>query len=228
MTDGDGTAELLPLFPLGTVLVPGLVLPLHVFEPRYRLLVRTLLERPEAEREFGVVAIREGHEVGSDAVKALFGVGTTALVRAVTPHEDGTYALSTVGHRRFVLDATDDALPYLRGRVHYLDEPAGDASAALAPGTLRRFADYRAAVAGTGAIEAEDMPDVPDDPAVLSYLVTAAMVLDLADRQRLLEADSTADRLRALDVLLRRETGLLRTLPSLPAVHLAGVGFAPN
>lgn len=228
MTDGEATADLLPLFPLGTVLVPGLVLPLNVFEPRYRQLVQTLLERPEEEREFGVVAIREGHEVGSDAVRALFGVGTTALVRAVTPHLDGTYALATVGHRRFVLEATDDALPYLRGRVRYLDEPAGEDAPRLARGTLRRFAGYRAAVAGTGAVEAEDMPDMPDDPTVLSYLVSAAMVLDLADRQRLLEAASTADRLRALDVLLRRETGLVRALPSLPAVQLAGVGFAPN
>ena len=71
-----GDRAVIPLFPLGTVLVPGLVLPLHVFEPRYRRLLADLAAKPEHERGFGVVAIREGHEVGEGGARALHEVGT--------------------------------------------------------------------------------------------------------------------------------------------------------
>jgi Lon protease-like protein len=227
--DGDpGEIEIIPLFPLGTVLVPGLVLPLHVFEPRYRQLVADLLERPEDEREFGVVAIREGHEVGADAARALFDVGTTARLVRVTPHDDGRYDVVTTGARRFRLLDTVDDRAYLRGRVEYLAEPAGDAADILAPAAARAFAAYRAAVSDAGAEEAESMPELPRDPRVLSYLLGAAMVLDLADRQALLAAPDTAARLRAELALLRRETGILRRLPSLPAVELARAATALN
>ena len=74
--------ETLPLFPLGSVLYPGLLLPLHIFEERYRQLVRDLLEAPEPRR-FGVVAIREGRETGVDGVSALYEIGCTATVRRV-------------------------------------------------------------------------------------------------------------------------------------------------
>ena len=67
------TATRLPLFPLGTVLFPGLLLPLHIFEERYRQLVRDLLVGPHESRAFGVVAIREGREVGADGIRALHG-----------------------------------------------------------------------------------------------------------------------------------------------------------
>jgi Lon protease-like protein len=223
-----GPETVIPLFPLGTVLVPGLVLPLHVFEPRYRELVATLLERPEEEREFGVVAIREGHEVGVGGATALFEVGTTARLVRVTPYEDGRFDLVTTGARRFRLLGLVPGRSYLQGRVAFLDEPDGDAAPVLAASTRRRFAAYRAAVAGAGAEEADGMPDLPEDPAVLSYLVSAAIVLDLADRQRLLEAEDTSARLRAEVRLLRRETGILRWLPSLPAVELARTASVPN
>ncbi|MEZ5115615.1 MAG: LON peptidase substrate-binding domain-containing protein [Candidatus Nanopelagicales bacterium] len=232
-SEGDA---LIPLFPLGTVLVPGLLLPLHVFEPRYRELVATLLDQPEDRREFGVVAIREGHEVGSDAVRALYEVGTTAVIRQVTPHDDGRYELVTTGARRFRLLGVDDSLPYLQGRVSWLPElrsgasdPTADAEVdVLAASVARAFAAYRSAVTGAGAEEGARMPDLPDDPTVLSYLVGAAMVLDLADRQRLLERPDAAARLRAELALLRRETGVLRALPSLPAVELARTGVVLN
>jgi uncharacterized protein len=80
----------LPLFPLGTVLLPGSPLPLRIFEPRYRQLVADLLELPAANRGFGVVAIREGHEVGSESVRALYEVGCLALVTEIEESPDGT------------------------------------------------------------------------------------------------------------------------------------------
>src|SRR2546423_12156315 len=86
----------LPLFPLGTVLFPGVPLPLHIFEERYRLLVRDLMALPEgASRRFGVVAIREGREVGADGVRALYPVGCTAELRDVEEDDDGRFDLLT-------------------------------------------------------------------------------------------------------------------------------------
>jgi len=82
--------EMLPLFPLGAVLYPGMLLPLNIFEERYRQLVRDLLDQPEP-REFGVIAIRHGRETGIDGVSDLYEVGCTAEVRQVEEHEDGRY-----------------------------------------------------------------------------------------------------------------------------------------
>ena len=72
--------HLLPLFPLGTVLFPGGLLPLHIFEPRYRALMHDLMSEPEPW-SFGVVAIREGHEVGADSLRSLYDVGCNAVIR---------------------------------------------------------------------------------------------------------------------------------------------------
>src|SRR5919201_7035659 len=112
-------AELLPLFPLGTVLYPGMVLPLHIFEERYRRLVRDLLEGP-APRTFGVIAIRHGRETGGNGVTSLYEIGCTAIIREVTPRSDGRYNLTTVGGDRFRLLSQDRSLPYLRGSVELL------------------------------------------------------------------------------------------------------------
>ena len=85
-----------PLFPLGTVLVPGLVLPLHVFEQRYRTLVADLLAAAEVDQHFGVVAIRSGFEVGDGAARALHEVGTLAELTDVDALPDGRYDVQTL------------------------------------------------------------------------------------------------------------------------------------
>src|SRR3954471_6672549 len=88
----------LPLFPLGTVLFPGVPLPLHIFEERYRLLVRDLMAIPEGQpRRFGVVAIREGREVGADGVRALYSVGCTAELRQVQQYSDRRFYIVSGG-----------------------------------------------------------------------------------------------------------------------------------
>jgi uncharacterized protein len=137
--------ELIPLFPLGTPLFPGTVLPLQIFEPRYRRLMRDLLNLPEAgdRRFFGVVAIRQGWEVERVApAEALYDVGCTARVQAVRPQADGGFRIVTVGGERFrlldVVVAEDP--PYLQGDVEWLadeeaaEEAAGDADGLLVPG----------------------------------------------------------------------------------------------
>lgn len=212
----------IPLFPLGTVLFPGLLLPLHVFERRYRDLVRDLLTAPDEQRRFGVVAIREGREVGADGIRALYPVGCVARLRRVDPYDDGRFDIVSTGAQRFRLLSVDTALPYLRAEVELLDEAPGEAADAAAAGVRALFDVYRRAV---GAQSAEDLPTEPD---VLSYLVAATMVLDLPDRQILLEQPDTTLRLRQELRLLRRETALLGLLPSLPGVELTRVAASPN
>lgn len=211
----------LPLFPLGTVLFPGVLLPLHVFEDRYRQLVRDLLVAPHDERAFGVVAIREGREVGADGVRALHGVGCVARLFRAEPYADGRFDIVTTGAQRFRLDALDETRPYLQGEVTLLDEPDGPDVHRLAGQVGAAWAGYRDRL---GIADDED----PDDARALSYLVAAGAVLELAEKQRLLEATDTAARLRAELALLRRETALLALLPSLPAVELTRVPASPN
>src|SRR3954453_140621 len=110
-----GKTEVLPVFPLGTGLGPGMRLSLHVFEPRYRQLVADLLgaEDPSAP-EFGVVALRQGWEVGS--LGKLHEIGTSARVTGVLPHPDGRCDLAALGERRFAIEALDTgSKPYLLG-----------------------------------------------------------------------------------------------------------------
>ena len=113
----------LPLFPLHTVLCPGVALPLHIFEERYRLMIGRCIDNAEP---FGVVLIRAGQEVG-DAPTQLSQVGTTALIREAGRYPDGRMDLMTVGGNRFRIERVDTtAQPYLVGHVSYLDEPLGD------------------------------------------------------------------------------------------------------
>lgn len=215
----------LPLFPLSSVLVPGLVLPLHVFEPRYRVLVQALMELPEgAQRQFGVVAIRAGREIGVDGVQALHEVGCTAELREVTPYDDGRFDIVTVGETRFRLRGLDDAAgtPYRTGLVDFLPEVDGDGDVqALADKVTARFGEYRDQLG-------VEVTELPDQPQVVSYLVAAAVVLDLPDRQMLLEEPTTAGRLRAELDLLRRERALIGAFGALPAVDLTRGAVSPN
>jgi len=218
----------MPLFPLGTVLFPGLVLPLHIFEERYRQLVRDLLDEPEPQ-EFGVIAIRKGRETGVDGVSALHEIGCTARLRRVEQHEDGRCELVTVGTQRFRLLGLDHSRPYLRGAIEPLTEETGDeAAAALAVQAVQRtFREYLDALATRGAARIS-VPDLPDEPVLLSYLVAASMIVDLGDRQVLLAEPDAAGRLAAERTLLARETRILRTLTSTPATDLRSSPYNPN
>ncbi len=217
----------LPLFPLGTVLLPGLVLPLHVFEERYRRLVTDLLALPAEERRFGVVAIRSGHEVGAGAVRALHEVGCVASVRSVEPYDDGRFDLMTTGAERFRVRSVDEALPYLVGDVELLPDLPGEQPEAPAAAVPAAFVAYTAALADAGGDRIE-VPELPDDPLVLGYLVAATLALDLEERQGLLAEPDGASRLRTELRLLRRETALLEALSCVPAPGLAAGPASPN
>jgi len=231
----DAAGERIALFPLASVLYPGLLLPLHIFEERYRNLVADLVARPDepGPRSFGVVAIRAGREVGAgvlgaaEAAPALHEVGCTAELRSVEAYPDGRFDIVTVGVRRFRLLALDTSLSYLQGQVQWLDEPAGGSPGELAASVLRQYGAYRDTLtASQRRPRAGDA--LPADPEALSYVVAASMVLDLGDRQSLLAATDTSTRLLLELGLLRREAALLRVLPSLPAVDLARQPPSPN
>lgn len=112
----------IPIFPLRSVLCPGVALPLHIFEERYRLMIGRCIERGEP---FGVVLLREGHEVGTLRGQ-IAAVGTTAAIRRAGAYPDGRLDILTVGQQRFRLEGLDNVSePYLVGQVSLLDEPTG-------------------------------------------------------------------------------------------------------
>ena len=205
-------SELLPLFPLSTVLFPGALLPLHVFEPRYRLLVRRCLER---ERPFGVVLIRTGEEVGSDADP--YAIGTEARIVGVTPLPDGRSYIVTRGERRFAVDQLiSDTEPYLVGRVRYLSELEGADARDQVDQAIEALGAYQLAV---GAVTEDALGEraLPDElkgalPVDVAYKIASALVIDAKERQNLLQLETASERLREETRLLARETALLRDL----------------
>ena len=220
--------QTLPLFPLGTVLFPGLVLPLHIFEQRYRQLVRDLREQPEPRR-FGVIAIREGRETGPDGVVSLYETGCTATVRQISERDDGRFDLVTVGTDRFRLISADRSGSYLRGEVELLDDDTGPRADARreAQAVQRAFQAYLAALAETGTARVH-IPEPPDEPVSLSYLVAACLIADLPDRQALLDQPDALTRLTAERAWLTRETAMLRSFTSAPAPDLRNQPYNPN
>jgi Lon protease-like protein len=221
---------ILPVFPLGTVLFPGLVLPLHIFEERYRTLVRELVASPsDGPHEFGVVTLRRGLEVqqpaeGGNEVPAepepvtapqLYDVGCTAELRQVTELPDGRFDIVTVGRRRFkVLSVEAGAAPYLTAEVEWLpdDEGMDETVDLLAPRVLGAFRTYLELLRP----DSEVLDQVPDDPTVLSHLVAATAQLTTDERQLLLAAPDTATRLRTELKLLNREAVLLARVRAVP------------
>jgi hypothetical protein len=219
-------SELLPLFPLGSILFPGMVLPLHVFEERYRQMVRDLLDRPEP-RELGVIAIRKGREVGTENLHELHEVGCVATLREVVPHPDGRFDVVAVGSRRFRLQRVDQTLPYHQGEVEELADEVGTIEPEAVHAVQAAFREYLNALADrAGAVI--HVADIPDEPVLLSYVVAAAMIIDVPERQGLLAAPDALSRLKAERQLLARERAMLHATTSRPAPDLSRERFSPN
>jgi len=221
-------SETLPLFPLGAVLYPGMVLPLHIFEERYRQLVRDLMDKPEPRR-FGIIAIRKGRETGVGGVQSLYEIGCTATLRRVEQYPDGRFDIVTVGTSRFRLVALDQSLEYLQGEVEPLTDDVADpdAAAPLVRAVQVAFHSYVDALTeGGGAVVKVD--DLPSEPTLLSFLVAAAMVIDLPERQSLLAEPDAVRRLSAQRSLLARETAVLKATTSRPAPDLRYTPQSPN
>ncbi len=219
---------MLPLFPLGAVLYPGMLLPLHIFEERYRQLVQDLLDGPDPRR-FGVIAIRKGRETGIEGVQSLYEIGCIATLRRVEQYDDGRFDIITVGTQRFKLNRLDETRPYLQGEVELLADEVADPAAALplVRTVQAAFRTYLDALTEWGGATVR-IEELPDEPMLLSFIVAAAMIIDLTERQRLLAEPDTLRRLEAQRALLSRETAMLKTTTSRPAPDLRNTPYNPN
>jgi Lon protease-like protein len=217
----------LPMFPLNTVLFPGMSVPLRVFEDRYRALVHHLLRVEDpTERVFGSVGIREGYEVGEHGAQWLFKIGCRVKMTDVEAHADGTFELVAVGLDRIELEHLDTSGDYPVGRVTPLTEQHLAVPEAIAEAARLTFDDYREAL-----LEIDREPpdgDLPKDPAYLSWALAALAPLTLAQRQALLEAEDAEGRLRMVTDVLRGELLTMRVIPSLPATEIARTRWSPN
>ena len=199
----------LRLFPLNTVLFPGAVLNLHVFEERYRRMIAECLDSNEG---FGVVLIRDGQEAGDPDVTP-HDVGTTAEISEVTPLPAGRFYLSTVGGRRFRIDRIVSREPYLMAEVEFLDDADDDADARASELThrvLREFREYARLLVAFNGHDSE--VEIPHDPIDASYIVGDALQVADALKQRLLELRTAEARLAAELGFLRRLLPQLRSL----------------
>jgi Lon protease-like protein len=201
----------MPMFPLGMVLLPGGVLPLHVFEPRYRQLVIDCLADDTGDPEFGVTMIERGSEVGGGDQRSP--VGVVARIVQVKALDDGRYTLIAVGTTRIRVNAWLPDDPYPLADV---DEwPDVDTDSDGLPGRVAeltaRLADVLALAAELGEVPADTNLDaVSNDPLVASYHLAALSPLGPADRYRLLCAESPAQRLDLLAECLDDVEAMLR------------------
>jgi Lon protease-like protein len=186
------------MFPLGTVLMPGALLPLHVFEVRYRRLVQDCLE---GEPEFGVVLIERGHEVGGGDVRR--DVGTVARILEVGALPDGRYLLQTAGVRRVKVQSWLTEDPYPRADVaDWPDEDADLVTTARVSDVLSRLRRVRALAAELDASVGPIDVDVADDPLMASYHLAALAPVGPDDEYRLLASAGPGERLDRLEDLL--------------------------
>jgi Lon protease-like protein len=194
----------MPMFPLGTVLLPGGVLPLHVFEPRYRLMVQRCLEDT---REFGVVLIARGNEVGGGDERCV--TGTVARMVQVAALADGRYAMITVGMRRIRVRQWLPDEPYPRADVEdWPDE--GSVSAAAVAAVATRVRRLAALALELGDPVGDVSQELSDDPVLATYQLATLAPLGPSDRYALLDCAGPRRRLDLLDELLDGAEATLR------------------
>lgn len=200
-----------PMFPLGLVLLPGTVLPLHVFEPRYRALVQECLGREPAE--FGIALIERGTEVGGGDQRS--DIGTMARIVQVAALPEGRFALVTVGTERIRVTTWLEDDPYPRAIV----EPWPDIDAELrsserlelhVAATSARVRRATALALELGDQVADPGSELADDPVLATFQLAHLAPLGPWDRQRLLRVPGAIERLDVLDEILDDVEALLR------------------
>ena len=204
----------MPLFPLNVVLFPGMVLPLHVFEPRYREMINHCIEE---EKPFGVVLIDEGQEVGGPAAPRLVGtaaprlVGTAARITRVDRLDGGRMNITTVGTRRFRIMELDSSRAYLTAKVRQY--PVANGSTRLAEQLARdlrpKVLEYVELLSEASKTELR-LDRLPEDATTLALLVAIALQVDNEEKQALLEMSHVPEMLARERYLLSLETALLR------------------
>ena len=202
MPDFQDNLVELPLFPLNVVLFPGMPMPLHIFEERYKQMIGECVDR---EAPFGIMLIKEGPEVGGPAEPVR--IGTTARISQVERLQEGRLNIMTTGERRFELVEVTQQLPYLVGQVRYLPEETGDAPSSALDQVKEAYAVFLrhlTSLAGGWASTAE----LPEEPVALSFAVASSLATTVAMpggvKQDILEAPDAAERLTRLVPLLEQ------------------------
>jgi Lon protease-like protein len=196
------------MFPLQTVLFPNAVMPLHVFEPRYRELTETCLN---SDGRFGVVLIERGKEVGGGDSR--FSVGTVARIVEAARTPDGRYLLATVGGERLRVKRWLDDDPFPRAEIDLLAEPkkvparATEQRVVVARLLVRVLALW--AELGQPA-PSVDAVQLDDDPTRASFEAAAMAPIGPLDAQRLIEIDDPCERFERLETMLNDEVELLQ------------------
>jgi Lon protease-like protein len=186
------------MFPLGTVLLPGAVLPLHVFEPRYRALTARCLDSGE---EFGVTMIERGHEVGGGDVRS--GIGCMAGIVDHEQFPDGRLALSCIGTGRIRVRRWLDDAPYPRAEVEpWPDPPPDDAAVEMMPGLELALRELLGQAKRRGLVVASPDAEMSHEPVAFSHEAATLIPVGSFDRQRLLEAPDARSRMELLGELL--------------------------
>ena len=192
-------ASTLPIFPLPLVLFPGVTIPLHIFEPRYRRMLVDCLER---DRRFGILFLAEG-----DSEETLGVGGDIGCVAHVESHDelpDGRSNIIVAGRERFMLRAlVTSPLPYRVGMiVPYEDTPEPAALLEPLAARVRERFDRIAHAARAISDDEQPVPDLPEDPALLAFRVASFIDLSVAEHRRLLASTSPGERLRSVDGVL--------------------------
>ncbi len=205
----------IPIFPLNVVLFPGMPLPLHIFEERYKAMIARCLE---GNRTFGVALVSPGVTPHNREVP--YTVGTVARIVRHIRMDDGRYNLVTRGTSRFQILESQYELEYLTAQVELLSEEEQDSRGLeiLRANVEEQFEGMLDDLATVTNTQREPLA-FPDDPTAASYLVAHYLPIYPWEKQRLLEAFSTDMRLLEEQRLLRRERGMFREFGAAPAIY---------
>ncbi len=215
------------MFPLNAVLYPGVSVPLHVFEDRYRALVHHLLRTEDpSQRLFGSVAIREGYEVGDHGTQSLYRIGVRLQLTEVEARADGSFDVVAVGRDRIQLDRLLTTGDYPVGEVTVLPSRATEVPEEVVEQARATFTAYRHVLRSIAGDPLQG--DLPKDPTYLSWTLAACTPLPMGERQQLLEANDAAERLVLVTDLLRAELRAINVITSLPATEVARTRWSPN
>ena len=199
----------LPLFPLHTVLFPGMPLPLHIFESRYKQMIELCLEE---DNQFGVVLIRHGSEALGPLAEP-HSIGCTARIIKIQPLSEGRMNITTVGERRFRIQSLNYDLPYLVGEVEFYPLPAEDPEN-LIPAAGRLAPKVQQYIRLLNEIEEVDLDpeNLPGDPVLLAQLAAILLQMPPGEKQELLKSASALDLLESTTQIYRREIAFLRAI----------------
>ena len=215
----------MPLFPLGVVLFPGMMLPLHIFEPRYREMINRCIDE---ELPFGVVFIKSGKEAGDTATP--HEIGTAARITQVERKPDGSMDIVVVGTRRFRINKLNHDRPYLTGNVSHYSLINGDTRLAIEQAQKVRPKIMRYVELLTQATGVQlQLDHLPEDPTSLAILTAIALQIRPEDKQRILALAGVPQMLDMANYLLANELQLLQhmidTQPILASLSSGPTGY---